>query len=130
MKKISKYLMSFAIVSLLVLPFLTLPALAQSGNNLFGLNEVNNGLNNSLSNADPRVVIGRVINVALGFLGVIAVGIILMGGFKWMTAGGNEDKTAEAKKLMGAGIIGLVIILASWAIATFVINSLNNALTQ
>jgi hypothetical protein len=130
MKKISKYLMSLAIVSLLVLPFLALPALAQSGNNLFGLNEVNNGLNNSLSNADPRVVIGRVINVALGFLGVIAVGIILMGGFKWMTAGGNEDKTAEAKKLMGAGIIGLVIILASWAIATFVINSLNNALTQ
>jgi Zn-dependent protease with chaperone function len=122
--------MSLAIVSLLVLPFLALPALAQSGNNLFGLNEVNNGLNNSLSNADPRVVIGRVINVALGFLGVIAVGIILMGGFKWMTAGGNEDKTAEAKKLMGAGIIGLVIILASWAIATFVINSLNNALTQ
>lgn len=128
MKKLSKHLISFLTIALLVMPFLALPALAQ--NNLFGLNEVNNGLNNTLTTADPRTVIGRIINVALGFLGVIAVGIILLGGFKWMTAGGNEDKTSEARKLLGAGVIGLVIILASWAIATFVINSLNTAMTQ
>jgi len=93
----------------------------------FGLNEVNNGLNNSLSAGDPRTIIGRIINVVLGFLGVIAVGIILLGGFKWMTAGGNEDKVSEAKKLLGAGVIGLVIILAAWAVATFVINQIYSA---
>jgi Zn-dependent protease with chaperone function len=128
MKKFSKHLISFLTIALIVTPLLALPALAQ--NNLFGLNEVNNGLNNSLSTTDPRTVIGRIINVALGFLGVIAVGIILIGGFKWMTAGGNEDKTSEARKLLGAGIIGLVIILASWAIATFIINSLNTAMVE
>ncbi|MFA5155718.1 MAG: pilin [Patescibacteria group bacterium] len=126
MKTISKHLISLAIISLLVLPFLALPAMAQFDP---GLNEVNNGLNNSLSTSDPRTVIGRVINVALGFLGVIAVGIILLGGFKWMTAAGNEEKTAEARKLLGAGVIGLIIILASWGIATFVINSLNTAVS-
>ena len=125
MKKISKHLISLAIVSLLVLP-LALPAAAQFDP---GLNQVNSGLNNSLSTSDPRTVIGRVINVALGFLGVIAVGIILLGGFKWMTAAGNEEKTAEARKLLGAGVIGLIIILASWGIATFVINSLNTAVS-
>jgi len=128
MKKFSKHLISFAIVALLALPMIALPAAAQTQDNLFGLNQVSNGLNNSLASSDPREVIGRIINVALGFLGVIAVGIILIGGFKWMTAGGNEDKTSEAKKLLGAGVIGLVIILSSWAIANFVISQLNSSI--
>lgn len=126
MQKISKHLISLAIMAFLVLPFLTLPAAAQNTAN-FGLNEVNAGLNGVLSDADPRTIIGRIINVALGFLGVIAVAIILLGGFKWMTAGGNEEKTSEARKLLGAGVIGLVIILASWAIATYVIEALSAA---
>jgi hypothetical protein len=53
----------------------------------------------------------------------------LLGGFKWMTAGGNEDKVGEAKKLITAGIIGLVIILAAFAIATFVLSQLLSATT-
>jgi len=77
-----------------------------------------------LGNKDPRAMVASVINVLLSFLGIIAVVIILIGGFKWMTAGGNEEKTGEAKKLITAGVIGLVIILASWAIATFVLNQL------
>ena len=124
MKKISKHLISLAILALMVAPILTLTANAQFDP---GLNQVENGLGNSLTSTDPRIVIGRIINMALGFLGVIAVGIVLLGGFKWMTAGGNEEKTGEAKQLLGAGVIGLVIILASWAIANFVINSLNSA---
>jgi len=126
MKKIYKHLISLAILAVLISPFLALrPALAQTDQ--FGLNVVNNGLNGTLSNSDPRAVIGRIINVALGFLGVIAVGIILLGGFKWMTAGGNEDKTAEARKLLGAGVIGLIIILMAWGIANYVINQLSSA---
>lgn len=121
MQKFSKYLLSLAIICALAIPMITM---AQSDNNLFGLNEVSNGLGNTLSDSDPRAAVGRIINVVLGFLGVIAVGIILLGGFKWMTGGGNEDKVGEAKKLLGAGVIGLVIILSAWAIATFVINEL------
>ncbi len=124
MKKISKHLISFAIISLLVLPLVAMPALAQ---NQFGFNEVENGLNNALSNSDPREIVGRIINMALGFLGVIAVIIIIIGGFKWMTAGGNEDKVSESKKLLGAGVIGLVIVMAAWALATFIVNSIYNA---
>ena len=124
MRNLSKTLISLAIVAILALPLFALPASAQFDP---GLNQVSNGLNNSLANGDPRTMIGNIIRVALGFLGVIAVGIILMGGFKWMTAAGNEDKVSEAKKLLGAGVVGLVIVLAAWAVSTFVIGSIYNA---
>jgi len=79
-----------------------------------------------LTDEDPREMAAIIVKIALGFLGIIAVIIILLGGFKWMTAGGNEEKTGEARKLIVAGIIGLVIIFSAWAIASFVINSLSN----
>lgn len=80
-----------------------------------------------LGNEDPRLMAATILNVTMGFLGVVAVVIILIGGFKWMTAGGAEDKVEEATKLIQAGIIGLVIILAAFAIAKFVINALMTA---
>jgi amino acid transporter len=80
-----------------------------------------------LGKQDVRTSIGQLINVALGFLGIIAVIIILYGGFKWMTAAGNDEKVAESKRLIIAGIIGLAIILSAYAITTFVINELVDA---
>lgn len=80
-----------------------------------------------LGQADLKQTIGQLIRVLLGFLGVVAVVIILLGGFKWMTAGGNDEKVAEAKRLIIAGIIGLAIILSAYAIASFVISSITSA---
>lgn len=83
-----------------------------------------------LGEANLVDTIGMIIRVALGFLGVIAVVIILLGGFKWMTAGGNDDKLKKAKGLLFSGIIGLVIILSAYAIASFVLSSLVTATTS
>jgi len=98
-------------------------ALAQG----FGVNEVANGLNNSLTQTDPRVVAGRIINITLGFLGVIAVGLAIYAGYLWMSSGGDEEKVESAKKILRNAVIGLVIILCSWAIATFLISKLGGA---
>ena len=83
-----------------------------------------------LGNSDIRVTIARIIKVAMGLLGIVAVVIVLIGGFTWMTAGGNEEKVGEAKKWIFAGIIGLAIILSAYAIANFVIDKLVFATTQ
>ena len=76
---------------------------------------------------DPRATVAKVINITLAFLGVIAVVLIVIAGFLWMTAAGNEEKIATAKKLMAGGVIGLIIVLAAFGIARFVINSLISA---
>lgn len=81
-------------------------------------------------NIDPLpVTIAKIIRVAMGLLGIVAVVIILIGGFTWMTAGGNEEKVAEAKKWIFSGIIGLAIILSAFAIASYVITNLVTATT-
>ena len=76
---------------------------------------------------DPRATVAKVINITLAFLGVIAVVLIVIAGFLWMTAAGNEEKISTAKKLMAGGVIGLIIVLAAFGIARFVINSLISA---
>lgn len=115
-KKIIKHLVAFAMLAFLAAPVV---AMAQIDP---GIDVIDPTI--GLSNTDPRTTVARLINTAMLFLGIIAVGIVLIGGFKWMTAGGNEDKVGEAKKLMGAGIVGLVIVLAAWGIATFVLTRL------
>ncbi len=124
MKKITKHLIAFAIIALFVAPILAVPS-ASAQTDPYGIKPIEDGLGGSLgeTNSDPREIIGRFINFALGFLGLIAVGIILIGGFKWMTSGGNEEKTGEAKKLLGAGIIGLIIVLASWGLASWLVTN-------
>lgn len=105
-----------------------LPAVA-----LAQLEESNFGFDNFASatnlGTDVPVVqtVANIINILLGFLGVIAIVLILIGGFKWMTSQGNEEKIGEAKKLLGAGVVGLVIIFVAYALAYFIVNQLANA---
>lgn len=74
-----------------------------------------------------KAMVFTVINVILGFLGVLAIVIVLIGGFKWMTSGGSEEKIGEARQMIIAGIIGLAIVLAAYAIAQFVVVNLIEA---
>jgi len=76
---------------------------------------------------EPTIIIGNLINYLLTLLGIVFVGLILYGGFQWMTAGGNEEKIKKAKTTLTRAIIGLVIVLAAYSITWFVVNSLINA---
>ncbi|MFA5188447.1 MAG: Ig-like domain-containing protein [Patescibacteria group bacterium] len=82
-----------------------------------------------LTTTDVRVTVARIIQVALGLLGIIALVIVLYGGFMYMTSLGEADKIDKAKKILTNGVIGLIIILAAFAIASFVINNLIEATT-
>ncbi len=111
---------------------LALPVLAEDKvNNLWGNDTLkrdikdNSGLPSNVN--DPRTVAANVIRYILGFLGILAVVIILYAGFKWMTSGGSEEKVGESKKMLIAGVIGLVIILSAYALADFVITQIFNA---
>ncbi len=92
-----------------------------------GISEVGEEI--QLGGTDIRIVIARIIRIALGFLGVMALLIVLWGGFQWMTAGGEEEKIASAKKTLINGAIGLALILSAFAITQFILNALIAATT-
>jgi len=123
---VKKIIKNWLVFILLGLGFLVAQqVLAQN----FGLNAVGNGLGGSLSSSEPRILAGRIINIGLGFLGVIALGFIAYAGFLWLVSGGDEEKIRTARSILKNGVIGLVIILSSWAIATFIISRLMGATT-
>lgn len=99
---------------------------AEEARGSFGLDAVGDpaALGGTLGNKGLVETITGIIKIGLSLLGIIAVVIILAGGFKWMTAGGNEDKVGEARKMIISGVIGLAIIMSAFAIAQFVIGSL------
>ncbi len=77
-----------------------------------------------LTTTDIRTVIARIISYFLGLLGLIALLLILYAGFTWMTAGGNEEKVSQAKRILTQAVIGLVIIMSAFAITQFVIGAI------
>ncbi len=92
---------------------------------VFGTEQIDQ--NSALTGSSPMIIVARIINVSLGFLGIAAVLIVMYGGYIYLTSGGNEEKITIAKKILINGTIGLVIILSSWAIASFVLRSLGDA---
>ncbi len=77
---------------------------------------------------DIFVVISNITNIILTFLGAIAVLLFLYGGFKWFTSQGNSEQIEAAKKIMGAAVVGLAIIFASYAAAQYIFDQLSNQL--
>lgn len=80
-----------------------------------------------LGSNNPFEVIAALINIILGFLAFVAVAVLLYGGFIWMTAAGNPERVDTAKRVIVNAVIGLVIVLASWGIALWLIITIGNA---
>src|SRR3989339_1062080 len=72
-----------------------------------------------LGSQDIRTTVASIIRTALGLLGIVVVALMIYAGFLWMTAGGSEERIAQAKKILFNSVIGLVIILSAYAITSF-----------
>jgi hypothetical protein len=76
------------------------------------------------ANVTIPLLVGRIINAALGIVGSIAFLMFIFGGFKWLTSAGNEQKVREGTDVMKWAIVGLVIVFASVALVRFVLGSI------
>ncbi|MFH1098985.1 MAG: hypothetical protein V1723_03635 [Candidatus Uhrbacteria bacterium] len=86
------------------------------------------GTATGLTTRDIRLIVAEIIRIAIGLLGLVALVIVVYGGYLWMTAGGDTEKLTDAKKWLINGAIGLAIILLSFSITQFVISRLTDAL--
>jgi amino acid transporter len=82
-----------------------------------------------MGTADLESAVINIVQWVLGFLGLISIIFILYGGFVWMTAAGDEEKVSKAKKVIGAAVVGLIVILIAWAVVIFVIQQTKDVTT-
>ncbi len=115
------------ICSLILLIFFINPLKVLAADNLsnaFG--DVVSGVADSAGynpeNTSPDFLIANIIQVALSLLGVIFLVLMVYGGYLWMTAAGNEEKITKSKNLITAAIIGLIIVVSSYAISYFIVS--------
>jgi hypothetical protein len=69
-----------------------------------------------------ETVLSQAVTIILSLLGVIFIGFIIYGGVIWMTANGNEQKVEKAGDIIKESFIGLVVVLAAYAISFFLFN--------
>lgn len=79
-------------------------------------------------NATAQGTLGQnittILNYFLGILGLVAVAFLIYAGVLMVTAGGNDEQIGKARKIITYAVIGIVIILLSWTIVTFVASAL------
>ncbi|HVM90995.1 MAG TPA: hypothetical protein VMU11_03815 [Verrucomicrobiae bacterium] len=120
---------SRVIATCLAAGLLAVPAVAfaqlTSGNTGLDAAAAGSGLTSGCSSAGCIAdVVGRIINVVIGFLGIILLCLFLYAGFLWMTAQGDEKQVSKAKQILLQAVVGYFIIGTAYALTAFVLNNL------
>ncbi len=68
------------------------------------------------SEGNFRIWLRTIINFPLYFLGLIAMSVLIYSGYQYVISFGEEDKVDKAKKAITYAIIGIIIILLSYAV--------------
>jgi hypothetical protein len=77
-------------------------------------------------NSDPTTnVITIVLNIVLAFTASISVLMIVIAGFRYVTAHGEPSAMAQARKTIIYSIIGLLVTMTAFAIVTFVVGGIS-----
>ncbi len=115
-----KKFLQIILVLILFFNIFCLPVIVKAQN--YGT-EVAAGKAGLTTGTDIQTVLGTVIGAALSLVAVIFFILMVYGGFIWMMARGNEENTKKALNTITAAIIGLIIVLAAYAITNFIFNS-------
>ena len=129
-----------AVMSTFIISFgLAVPAYAQDAQQ-----QINNGLcagsnlqftenpdqcNIASSDATSKInnMVHTVVNLMSAVVGIVAVIMIIVGGFRYITSGGNDTSVTAAKNTILYAIIGLVVVALAQIIVRFTLSKLTNS---
>ncbi|PIR02873.1 MAG: hypothetical protein COV60_03270 [Candidatus Magasanikbacteria bacterium CG11_big_fil_rev_8_21_14_0_20_43_7] len=109
------------VVGLSLVPYVSIAA----DDGSYGLNATAQGVQ-GLKQDSLTVLIGNVIGTGLSLVSVVFFILMIFFGFKWMLDRGKGEDAKQALDGIIAAIIGIVIVLAAYAITTFIFNSLGS----
>jgi uncharacterized membrane protein YjfL (UPF0719 family) len=70
-------------------------------------------------------LIGYLINIALALVGLAAAIALIIAGYKYIMAGGNESRVKEATQQIKWALFGLILVLLAFTIVRVIFNTLN-----
>lgn len=119
MKKIISFLI-LIILAVIIIP--NASAQLIDGPALEQMNNISGDVQKTVGFSDASVggIIAAIIRAVLGLLAAIFMVLMITAGFKWMTAAGNESQVEKAQETIKAALIGLVVVLAAYAITYYV----------
>ena len=134
-KKIKNIFAALALASVFAVPVLV-PATvaAQADNNIqgplcagadrleFNTTAGTCGVNSADASGKLTGIIRNVINILSVIVGVVAVIMIIFGGLKYITSGGDSSNVSSAKNTIIYAIIGLIIVALAQFIVRFVLD--------
>ncbi|MBT3689766.1 hypothetical protein HOE31_02200 [bacterium] len=81
------------------------------------------------SNTYLDSTIGKLLASIFTLVGISFLSLIIVSGFQWINAHGNEESAKKAKDRIIHATIGLIIIASSYLISFFIYNSINSSIT-
>ncbi|PIR02874.1 MAG: hypothetical protein COV60_03275 [Candidatus Magasanikbacteria bacterium CG11_big_fil_rev_8_21_14_0_20_43_7] len=118
----------FPFILLFVICFVSIPSASVASGDNFGLETTASNAGLSQKYGQPvTALIGNVIGTALSLVSVLFFVLMIFFGFKWMLDRGKGEDAKQALDGIIAAIIGIIIVLASYAITSFVFNSLGSS---
>ncbi len=90
--------------------------------------EITSGMNATSAGTstptDANVVIKNVTNIMFFIIGAVSVIMLIYGGIRYTTSGGNTNSVTAAKNTVIYSIVGLVISILAYAIVNFVVTNI------
>jgi hypothetical protein len=136
-----KTLIIAAFTALGMLTPLAIPALAVAqsdiqsglcgGANLQAPNESGDCTNiNDEASEGVNDTVNLIINIFSWIVGVVSVIMIIWGGFKYITSGGDAGSVTSAKNTILYAIVGLIIVALAQIIVKFVLGNVTNTVNS
>jgi hypothetical protein len=72
-------------------------------------------------------IVHTIVNLLSALVGIVAVIMIIIGGFRYITSGGNDTSVTAAKNTILYAIIGLVVVALAQIIVRFTLSKLTNS---
>lgn len=86
------------------------------------------GAASARSNEQPEEIAGdngmfkKITDVLLFIVGAVAVIMLIVGGIRYVTSGGNQQAVSDAKNTILYAIVGIVVVLLAYAVVNFVVS--------
>lgn len=112
--------------SLVLLAFFLwiIPILVLADTGDYGLSSIS-----GLPTDEPGAYANKIIQYAVGLVGIILVVFLIYGGFLYLTSGGKEQQAGKAKTVITYAIFGTVVLFAAYIIAKYVIDAVTGGST-